>query len=136
MRRTSGAIASDVRLATLLAGLLLSGCATYTPVPLVINDQDQYDADKRFCLRAGANYKPTLNIAAVGAGAVSGAAGSATGGVVGGGLVVGVGALGGGTEALVTGLDAFGKAGPNVARHCMSDLTQQDRSAVMARPED
>ena len=119
----------------LMGVLLLASCASaYVPDPLVINDQAQYDADKTFCLRAGAQYKSTLDIASVGAGTLSGAATSATGGVVGGGLVVGVGALGGGTDALISGLDAFGKAGPNVARHCLYDFVMQDHSAIMARP--
>jgi hypothetical protein len=135
-------------LVILVPALFLAGCGSfpmsliaaspYVPIPLKVFNQAQYDSDRTFCTDTTtlALYQPHLSIGDVGYGTLSGGAQNAAGGVIGGGLVTAAGAAGGGVSALVTGLDAFGKAKPNISRHCMNDLTQLDHSAIMARPED
>lgn len=121
-------------------GILLAGCASTAPEPVAIrvNDAAQYAADLALCQAAGADqrFRPSLSIGDIAFGAISGGAKSATGAVVGGPLVPAIGAAGGATDAMAQDLDAFGKAGANVTRHCIHDATMQDRSALIADPAD
>ena len=117
--------------------LALGGCAGgYAPETLEVDDSAQYAADVKFCLAAGANYKAKLDLGEVGYQTVKGATSNATGAVVGGLTIPAIGAASSGTTQLLTDLDVMGRAGANVARHCLTDKTNRDHSAILANPND
>lgn len=114
--------------------VLTSGCAAYFPQAIEITDSEAYASDVAFCQSAAAAYKPSLDMSSVGYGAISGAAQNATGAAV-SPLVPAIGAAGGATSALSSGLDLMGQARINVAKHCLLERTHRDRSAIVADPD-
>ena len=128
-----------MRIIVALLPLALCGCSmleqTYTPEPLEITDAKQYASDVSFCQAAAAKTKAHLDIASIASGAGTGAAQNAVGAAV-NPVVPVIGAAGGAGSALVSGLDVLGHAKANVARHCVIDKTRNDRSAIVAQPED
>lgn len=115
------------------ASLFLASCAGYQPQTLEVSDQTKYGADVSFCQNAAANiFKPSFSFGSVGFSAISGAASNSAAAVVGGIAIVGVGALGGASQAASNGLDLMGQAQSNVFRHCVIEKTRRDGSALVA----
>lgn len=116
--------------------VLLAACSTaYEPEPIEIVDQARYAADVAFCKDAGGKHKAKLNVANIAVSAAQGAGNNASGAIL-NPLAPVLGAAGGASNSLITGLDVMGHASANVVKHCLEEKTHRDGSALLANPND
>lgn len=127
-----------MRFLLLLPLLLLSACAVlapdYTPVPLKIFDQAQYQADDKFCQAAGNGWVPAVSLRGAIFETVNGAT-SNTSMIPLSPLVPVFGAAGGAVHAASDGLNIGSTQKANVYRNCLDDFTRRDGSAIIAKPD-
>lgn len=118
--------------------LTLAGCATwggdYTPQTLRVANQNQFDADVLFCNQAAKDWKPQPSVSAIGESAFEGGMGQLSYLPI-NPLIPALGAAGGAGTTAASQFNLNGIAKRNVAKNCVYDTTTQDRSAILARPE-
>lgn len=116
--------------------IILTGCtslANWQPYVREVTDRDRYAADADLCRQYALDYKPGLSLEAVGSGAMRGAAANAAGGAL-EPLVPAVGALGGATGEVISGLDLLSADAKKVFVICLRSKTEKDGSALVLDP--
>lgn len=108
-----------------LSGLLLSACvspyAPYSPYVVEIQGdagQAKLKADTTLCQGYSQDYSPGLSLGEISSGAIKGAATNAPGAAV-NPLVPVIGAVGGATTALITGLDLLDDQRRRIVVECL-----------------
>lgn len=122
--------------------ILVAGCGTltdvatpvYSPVAIHIYAPSQYEADVRECLEfAAGKFKPSMNIGTVASKTFDGATSNSSLWAL-NPLVPAYGAAGALAGTLADGLYGLGGSRFTVAKNCVHDETQIDKSAVVANP--
>lgn len=119
----------------------LMGCTTlqstlnpvYVPQPIAIYDQMRYDADVALCLRAGDGYVSGVFVGSIATGTVEGATNNLSLAPI-NPLGPAYGALGGAVGSISRGLNIVSNNRFAVSRNCLIEITNRDRSALIADP--
>lgn len=123
--------------------LFVSGCAdmanvltpAYVPEPIHTYDKTQYDLDLAECMAAGKAYQPHFHFGTVIKSTIEGATSNSSLIPI-NPMVPVAGAAGAAVSSTADGLDVLSGQHANVFRHCLTDETSWDHSAVLANPRD
>ena len=119
----------------------LPGCAiiqttlnpVYIPQPIHVYNAPQYLADVKDCLQAGKKYVNGIFVGSIATGTVEGATNNLSLAPI-SPLGPAYGALGGAVGAVSRGLNIASNNQLAVARNCLIEMTNRDRSAIIADP--
>lgn len=123
-----------ILLLILLVGL--AACAAeISPYAVEITDRAQYAADLKACQGYVQEYPKHFSVGAVGAGIVEGAAQSAAAGAI-NPIIPAIGALGGGVQAGMEGLNLSSENGQKMVALCMAKKGERSRAYLVMDPNE